>query len=71
MTDATRHLLEEALKLSPTEREELLSRLEEGLDEDIDPEWTTEIERRAASDPTNDRPWPEVLARLDAKHNFK
>ncbi len=71
MTDATRHLLEEALKLSPTEREELMTRLEDKLDADLDPGWIAEIQRRASNGPAHERPWPEVLARLDAKHHFK
>lgn len=50
MTDKTQAIVEQALKLSPTERadvaEQLLASLDEALDSDVEKAWQEEIQRR-------------------------
>ena len=50
MTDKTQAIVEQALKLSPTERadvaEQLLASLVEALDSDVEKAWQEEIQRR-------------------------
>ena len=50
MTDKTQAIVEQALKLSPTERadvaEQLLACLDEALDSDVEKAWQEEIQRR-------------------------
>ena len=70
MSERTQALMNEALKLSDLEREELAARLLESLDpppSDIDQmtedEFLAELHRRAAEmreDPTSRIPWEEV-----------
>lgn len=50
MTDKTQAIVEQALKLSPTERadvaEQLLASLDEALDSDVEQAWQEEVQRR-------------------------
>ena len=50
MTDKTQAIVEQALKLSPTERadvaEQLLASLDKALDSDVEKAWQEEIQRR-------------------------
>jgi putative addiction module component (TIGR02574 family) len=50
MTDKSQAIVEQALKLSPTERadvaEQLLASLDEALDSDVEKAWQEEIQRR-------------------------
>jgi len=50
MTDKTQAIVEQALKLSPTERadvaEQLLASLDEALDSDVEQAWQEEVRRR-------------------------
>jgi putative addiction module component (TIGR02574 family) len=50
MTDKTQAIVEQALKLSPTERadvaEQLLASLDEALDRDVEKAWQEEVQRR-------------------------
>ncbi len=72
MTQATRELLERALKLSPTERAELVSELVASLDGDepedqVEGAWADEIERRVREMPASGAALPssdDVFARL-------
>ena len=72
MTDRAEHLLDEALKLSDSERAELATRLIQSLDAEADSEvdaaWAAEIERRCAAldageSVTSD--WSEVRERIE------
>lgn len=72
MTQATRALLEHALKLSPTERAELVAELVASLDGDepesqVEAAWADEIERRVREMPASGAGLPsadEVFSRL-------
>lgn len=72
MTQATRELLERALKLSLTERAELVAGLVASLDGDepedqVEAAWAAEIERRVRDMPAAGASLPtggEVFARL-------
>jgi putative addiction module component (TIGR02574 family) len=72
VTKQTAQLLEEALKLDPAGRAELVSELiaslDSGSDKDVEAAWAFEIEERAARaragvDPGE--PWPEIRDRLE------
>lgn len=72
MTHATRELLERALRLSPTERAELVAELVASLDGDepesqVEAAWADEIERRVREMPASGAGLPsadEVFSRL-------
>jgi len=75
MTQATRDLLERALKLSLAERMQLAHEILESVGDepeaedctDLSPEWREEIERRLQDEPEPGKPWPsgeDVIARL-------
>lgn len=54
MTERTRQLIAEVLKLPPAERATLLAEVAASMDPAegaFDPEWLAEIERRAHADP--------------------
>ena len=72
MTDRAEHLLDEALKLSDSERAELAARLIQSLDPEADSEvdtaWAAEIERRCAALDAGEAvtsDWSEVRARIE------
>jgi putative addiction module component (TIGR02574 family) len=81
MTDRARKLLEEVLGLSTTERAEMAAELLATLppgpaldEENPDPEWASEMERRARAamaDPDGGIPWEiardEILAELRSR----
>ncbi|MDE3040079.1 MAG: addiction module protein [Nitrospirota bacterium] len=71
MTDKTQAIVEQALKLSPTERadvaEQLLASLDEALDSDVEKAWQEEVQRRLQQverGEVNTIPWEEVQRRL-------
>ncbi len=71
MTDKTQAILEEALKLSPTERadvaEQLIASLDEAPDTDVEQAWQEEIQRRLQQVERGEVktiPWEEVQRRL-------
>ena len=67
------HVLDEALRLPVPERIELVqaiwdSIVAESASVDVTDEQRTEIDRRiadAASNPSDERPWPEILSSLE------
>jgi len=70
MTKAANKLLEEALRLAPTDRAriaaELLSSLDD-QDDDVRAAWAAEITRRAAdaeADPDDEEDWRTALAEI-------
>lgn len=72
MTGRAEHLLDEALKLTESERAELAARLIQSLDPEVDPEvdaaWAAEIERRCAaldSGQAVTSDWSEVRERIE------
>ena len=72
MTDRAEHLLDEALKLSDSERAELAARLIQSLDAEADSEvdaaWAAEIERRCAALDAGEAvtsDWSEVRERIE------
>jgi len=74
VTDRARKLLEEAQTLSVEERTDLAAKLLASLPsdaaEELHPEWTAEIERRARAawaDPEGGEPWDVVEQRLLAR----
>ena len=77
MTDRARKLLEEVLGLSTTERAEMAAELLATLppgpaldEENPDPEWAAEIERRAReamADPDGGIPWETARGRVDQR----
>lgn len=71
MTDKTQAIMEQALKLSPTERadmaEQLLASLDENLDSDVEKAWQEEVQRRLQQVERGEVktiPWEEVQRRL-------
>lgn len=71
MTDKTQVIVEQALKLSPTERadvaEQLLASLDEALDSDVEKAWQEEVQRRLEQVERGEVktiPWEEVQRRL-------
>ncbi len=71
MTDKTQAIVEQALKLSPTERadmaEQLLASLDENLDSDVEKAWQEEVQRRLQQVERGEVktiPWEEVQRRL-------
>ena len=71
MTDKTQVIVEQALKLSPTERadvaEQLLASLDETLDSDVEKAWQEEVQQRLQQVERGEVktiPWEEVQRRL-------
>ena len=70
MTRSARDLLDQALELPTAERERLARKLLASLDEDeddLDPAFVKELERRLLDEPARGERWPtvnKVLARL-------
>jgi putative addiction module component (TIGR02574 family) len=69
MTSAARKIYEEALRLPPEERVQLtvdlLSSLEPGLEDNVEPAWVAEVEHRVrTSDPADDVSWEDVRREL-------
>ena len=71
MTDKTQAILEQALKLSPTERadvaEQLIASLDEAPDADVEKAWQEEVQRRLQQVELGEVktiPWEEVQRRL-------
>jgi len=71
MSPTTRKLLEDALRLSETERADLAARLMESLDPerdaDVQAAWDTELRRRLAeleNGGVQPVPWPAAHARI-------
>jgi len=71
MTDKTQTIVEQALKLSPTERaevaEQLLASLDEALDSDVEKAWQEEVQQRLQQVERGEVktiPWEEVQRRL-------
>lgn len=74
MTDASQHLLDQALRLSADERAVLAASLWASLEADSDPDveaaWAEEIRRRLKRIESGEEktvPWEEVRGRLRAK----
>jgi putative addiction module component (TIGR02574 family) len=74
MTDTAAKLLDEALRLSDSERAELAAKLIESLDaqsdEDVDAAWAAEIERRCAlldSGEAVTSDWSDVRRRIESE----
>ncbi len=73
MSMTAKEIITEALSLSSTERariaEELISSLEDDIDEDVEKAWQAEINRRideVESGSVKCIPWEEVLQKLRA-----
>lgn len=71
MTDKTQAIVEQALKLSPTERadvaEQLLASLDEVFDSDVEKAWQEEVQQRLQQIERGEVktiPWEEVQRRL-------
>lgn len=71
MTAKTQVIVEQALKLSPTERadvaEQLLASLDEALDSDVEKAWQEEVQQRLQQIERGEVktiPWEEVQRRL-------
>jgi putative addiction module component (TIGR02574 family) len=71
MTDKTQAILEQALKLSPTERaymaEQLIASLDEVADIEVEKAWQEEIQKRiqqVESGEVKTIPWEEVQRQL-------